>query len=222
MNLLLVDDHPIFLEGLKNLLTARGINVIATASNGNEALEKVSNLLPDVILMDIMMKPLTGLQTTRILKKRFPDVKIIMLTASETEDDLFESLKSGASGYLLKSLNGDILYDMLLQYEQGEVPISPGVATRLLEKFKKNDSGQLQEDSSDDDENDEKISRLSSRQKEVLIHVAKGLKYRDIAEKLGVTERTVKYYMEMILKKLHMESRSQAVRYAIKEGLADD
>jgi two-component system NarL family response regulator len=220
LKILLADDHPLFLEGLKNLLVARGLNVVATASSGEEALRKVSCESPDVILMDIMMKPMSGLLTTRMIKSKYPDIKIVMLTASETEEDLFEAIKSGASGYLLKSLNFDKLYEMLLQFEQGEIPVSPGLATLLLEEFKKNDH-RLTTDFSESSEDDEKINKLSIRQKEVLILVAKGMKYKEIAVLLGITERTVKYYMEMILKKLYMENRSQAIRYAIEEGFVD-
>lgn len=221
MKILLVDDHPLFLEGLRNLLLARGMNVIDTAASGKEALEKVIRLLPDVILMDIMMKPMSGLETTRLIKSKFPDIKIIMLTSSETEEDLFESVKSGASGYLLKSLDADELYDMLIAYEQGEVPISPGLATKMLQEIKENHKEYLTDDLPIEEESDGKINKLSLRQKEVLILVAKGMKYKEIAVRLGVTERTVKYYMEMIMNKLHVENRSQAVKYIIKEGIVD-
>lgn len=221
LKILLVDDHPIFLEGLKNLLLAHGMKVIDTASSGEEAMEKVSRFLPDVVLMDIMMKPLSGLQTTRLIKASYSDIKIIMLTASETQDDLFEAVKSGASGYLLKSLDAKDLVNMLTQYEQGDIPVSPGLAARMLEEFKKNDAGYLPLDSSSGLEVEESIGRLSPKQKNVLILVAKGMKYKDIALTLGITERTVKYYMEMILSKLHLENRNQAVRYAIQEGIID-
>lgn len=223
MKILLVDDHPLFIEGLKNLLMARGIEVVGTASGGEEAISKVNCLLPDVVLMDVMMKPLSGPEITRLIKAKFPNVKIIMLTASEDEEDLFQSVKSGASGYLLKSLNADVLYGMLEQYEQGEIPVSPGLAERLLNEFKKNDESYepTDKDISENEEGNDKIGRLSSRQKEVLILVAKGMKYKEIAAVLSISERTVKYYMEMILDKLHMENRNQAVKYVIKEGIVD-
>jgi len=223
LKILLVDDHPLFLEGLKNLLLARGFDVVDTAASGEEALEKVNCLLPDVVLMDIKMEPLSGLQTARRIKAKLPHIKIIMLTASETEEDLFEAVKSGASGYLLKSLNADILYEMLAQYEKGEVPVSPGLATKLLEEFKRNDNDYIpvEEPLAVEKEGNDKINRLSLRQKEVLILVARGIKYKDIAASLGITERTVKYYMEMILNKLHMENRNQAVKYIIQEGMVD-
>lgn len=221
MKILLVDDHPIFLEGLKNLLLARGLDVVDTANGGEEALEKASRLLPDVVLMDIFMKPLSGLQTTRLIKVKLPQIKIIMLTAAETDEELFEAVKSGASGYLLKSLDSDVLYEMLVQYEQGVIPVSPGLATKLLEEFKRNDKDYrpMKEPLSIKKQDNDKFSRLSPRQKDVLIMVAGGMKYKDIALQLGITERTVKYYMETILDKLHMENRNQAVKYMIQEGI---
>lgn len=221
MKILLVDDHPIFLEGLQNLLAARGFNVVATAGSGEEALEKVDCLRPDVVLMDIIMKPLSGVQITRLIKEKYPEVKIIMLTASETEADLFAAIKSGASGYLLKSLDADVLYDLLTKYEQGEIPVSPGLASRLLEEFQKNEQEYVPYEAATSVEDDPVINRLSKRQKDVLVLVAKGMKYKDIADKLGVTERTVKYHMRMTLHKLHMENRSQAVRYVIQKGFVD-
>lgn len=223
LKILLIDDHPIFLEGLKNLLLSRGEDEVDTATSGEDALNKINESLPDVIFMDIMMKPLSGLQITRLIKSKFPNIKIIMLTASESEDDLFESVKSGASGYLLKSLDADVLYEMLNQYRQGEIPLSPGLAIKLLDEFKKNDiSYVITNDSLPlSKESYAKINDLSTRQKEVLILVAKGLKYKEIAAKLGVSERTIKYYMEMILNKLHMENRNQAIKYAVKKGFVD-
>jgi two-component system NarL family response regulator len=218
MKILLVDDHPIFLQGLKNLLLAYGMNVIDTAASGEEALQKVGQLSVDVILMDIMMKPLSGLETTRIIKARFPEIKIIMLTASEKEEDLFEAVKCGASGYLLKSLDADALCEMLSQYEKGEVPASAWLAQSLLKEFEKDEAEPMKEDDVVDDI-DDKV--LTARQKNVLVMVAKGIKYKDIAISMKISERTVKYYMEIILNKLHMENRNQVIKYAVKKGIVD-
>jgi two-component system NarL family response regulator len=221
LKILVVDDHPIFLEGLKNLLLARGMNVVGTAGSGHEALEKTSTLLPDIILMDIIMKPLSGLQTTRLIKSKFPDIKIIMLTASESEEDLFEAVKSGASGYLLKSLKADELYESIRQLQNSEVPISPKLAGKILAEFKKNRDGFHVNNSYENNKNVSNIDKLSEKQMEVLILAAKGLKYKDIADILGIKERTVKYYMAAILDKLHMENRNQAIKYIIQKGIVD-
>lgn len=221
MRILLVDDHPLFLEGLKNILLAQGFDVLDTAKSGEEALNKVRRLLPDVVLMDIMMKSMSGLQATRLIKENFSEVKIIMLTTSEKEEDIFEAIKSGASGYLLKDLNSDELYEMLEKCKHGEIPLSPSLATKMLPEFKESDYGHLKNNYLIDEKKISKFNSLSARQKEVLVLVAKGVKYKDIATQLYITERTVKYHIEAILNKLHMENRSEAVKYIIQKGLVD-
>lgn len=224
MKILLVDDHPIFLEGMKNLLLAEGTHTIETAGSGTEALRKAGDFCPDLILMDIIMKPLGGLDTTRLVKSRYPHIKIVMLTASESEEDLFESVKCGASGYLLKSLDGKELFEILSRFEEGEVPCSPGLAARLLKEFRKNDRGYLpdaKESKCVDDGAETGADALTLRQKDILSLVASGMKYREIAESLNITERTVKYSMEQILDKLHMGNRQEAVIYAVQNGIIE-
>jgi two-component system NarL family response regulator len=221
LKVLLVDDHPIFLEGLENLLLSRGINVIDTAISGQEALEKVNNLKPDIILMDIIMKPLSGLETMRFIKAKFTDIKIVMLTASESEEDLFEAVKSGASGYLLKSLKADELYESINQLEEGDIPLSPGLASKLLREFKNNYNDAVEDKLLENKKEESNIDKLTTKQRDVLVLAAKGLKYKDIADILGIKERTVKYYMTMVLDKLHMENRNQAIKYVIQKGIVD-
>jgi two-component system NarL family response regulator len=216
MKILLVDDHPIFLEGMKNLLLAGGAHEIETANGGTEALQKAADFQPDLILMDIMMKPVSGLDATRMIKKRFPSIKIVMLTASESEEHLFESVKCGACGYLLKNLEGGELFEMLSRFEEGEIPCSPGLAVQLLEEFRKNS------DACAPDAEQGPIERgnvLTKRQEDILRLVAGGMKYRDVAEALSITERTVKYSMEQILDRLHMSNRQEAVVYAAQNGI---
>lgn len=220
MKILLVDDHPIFLEGMKNLLLAGNQHEIETAGSGTEALQKASSFRPDLILMDIIMKPLSGIEATRLIKQQFPDIKIVMLTASESEENLFESVKCGASGYLLKSLDGKELFDILSRLGDGEISCSPGLATRLLEEFQ-NNSGVWVLDGKENRGKDKEQGILTQRQKDILMLVAGGMKYREIAESLGVTERTVKYGMEQILDKLHMGNRQQAVIYAVQKGIIE-
>lgn len=217
MKILLVDDHPIFLEGMKNLLLAGGTHEIETANGGAEALQKAADFQPDLILMDIMMKPVSGLDATRMIKKRFPSMKIVMLTASESEEHLFESVKCGACGYLLKNLEGHELFEMLARFEAGEIPCSPGLAAQLLEEFRKNSNA-----CTSDAEPGSGIERgdvLTKRQEDILRLVAGGMKYRDVAETLGVSQRTVKYSMEQILDRLHMSNRQEAVVYAAQNGI---
>ena len=119
MRIMLVDDHPLFLEGLQNLMQTQDIQVVGTARDGMEAVQKAETLQPDIILMDVVMPRCNGLTATRIIKAKFPDIKIVMLTSSESDQDLFEAVKSGACGYLLKNLNATELFNMLKSLQQG-------------------------------------------------------------------------------------------------------
>jgi len=212
LKVLLVDDHPLFMEGLQNLLGAMGIEVVGAAKNGLEAFEKAGTLRPEVILMDVLMPGCNGLEATRLIKAKFPDIRIVMLTASEADEDLFEAVKSGASGYLLKNLNAEELFSMLEALKQGEAPLSPGLAARVLKEFNRGEIlGKKQEEN----------QMLTERQMEVLSLVAQGKTYKEVAESLYVTERTVKYHMGKILEKLHMRNRAQVIAYASHMGLVD-
>jgi len=135
MKVLLVDDYSLFMEGMQSLMLARGIEVAGTAKDGLEALEKARLLYPDVILMDIMMPRCSGLEAIHLIKSEMPEVKIVMLASFDDNENLFEAVKRGASGYLLKNLKAEELFAMLSAMERGEVPLSPGLAARLLEKF---------------------------------------------------------------------------------------
>ncbi|MFZ5643678.1 MAG: response regulator [Bacillota bacterium] len=212
MKVLLVDDHPLFLEGLQNLMSARGIEVVGTAKNGLEAFEKAGALQPDVILMDVLMPGCSGLKATRLIKAKYPAIKIVMLTVSEADEDLFEAVKSGASGYLLKSLKAAELFDMLEALSRGETPLSPGLAAKVLKEFNNEGAPGKEE---------EENEILTQRQVEVLSLVAQGITYKEIAESLYVTERTVKYHMGKILEKLHLKNRVQVIAYASHRGLID-
>src|SRR5512142_524886 len=135
MRVLLVDDHSLFLEGLRNLLTSEGIEVAGLACDGFEALSEARRLHPDVILMDIQMPRCDGVAATRLIKAEMPEIKIVMLTMSEEEDDLFEAIKSGASGYLLKRLDAERLFEYLDDLNSGQPPFSPGLAIKVLNEF---------------------------------------------------------------------------------------
>ena len=135
MNVLLADDHPLFLDGLEDLLRSNGFEVAGTAHDGLEAVEKARALGPDAILMDIRMPRLDGLAAVRAIKAELPHVKIVMLTISEADDDLFEAIKSGASGYLLKSQSAEELLALVREVERGEAAFSPGLAARILQEF---------------------------------------------------------------------------------------
>lgn len=218
MKVLLVDDHPLFLEGLRNLLIARGIEVVGIASDGLEALAQARALRPDVILMDIQMPRCDGLEATRLIKTELPDIKIVMLTVSADDEHLFEAIKSGASGYLLKNLEADRFFDLLSGVAQGEAPMSRDLAARVLEEF----AHQARKAEAAREVEAEDPDMLTPRQMEVLQLVAQGLTNKEIAAALYVTERTVKYHMSEILQKLHLQNRAQVIAYAVRTGLVND
>jgi DNA-binding NarL/FixJ family response regulator len=209
MKVLLVDDHPLFLDGLKNLLTNRDIEVVGTACDGLEAMEKVRLLKPELILMDIRMPLLNGLVATRLIKTEQPDVKIVILTISENDEDLFEAIRSGASGYILKTEETEKFLKLLLELMRGEVPLSAGLASRVLKEFARQGgvSGSLEQAV-------KKEESLTPRQMEVLTLIAEGLTYKEVGTKLFLTEHTIKYHMGEIIERLQLENRRQVVEYA--------
>ena len=215
MKVLLVDDHPLFLDGLKELLARRGIQVVGTASNGFEALEQARALRPQVILMDIHMPRCDGLSATRLIKAELPEIQIVMLTMSSEDDKMFEAIKSGASGYLLKSQDTGEFFASLMGLTQGEAPLSPGLATRILKEFGRpaGEAGPAQPVA-----DREQTQDLSARQVQVLTLVAQGLSYKQVGAQLGLTERTVKYHMGELIRRLHLENRAQVVEHARKMG----
>ncbi len=210
MRLMLVDDHLIFLEGLQYLLGTYGIEIAGTAGNGREALEKARALKPDIILMDIKMPGLSGLDALKLIKAEMPDIKVVMLTTSEEDEDLFNAVKCGASGYLLKNTNAKELVGILSDIEKGEASFHPELAAKLLKEFRSRDTEKTMQN-----------EELTMRQLEVLELVAKGIIYKEVGEKLGLSERTVKYHMAKILEQLHLENRAQVIAYAARIGLTE-
>jgi len=215
MKVLLADDHPLFLEGFQDLLATRGIEVVGTASDGLEALNKARALRPDVILMDIQMPRCNGMTATRLIKAELPDVKIVMLTVSDEDEDLFEAIKSGASGYLLKGLDVEEFFQLLLGLAQGEAPLSRGLAARILEEFA---SAHQAGSAGAAMQVEEQDKRLTPRQMQVLTLVAQGLTYKEVGATLYLSERTVKYHMREILKRLHLKNRAQVIAHATRMG----
>jgi len=219
LRVLLVDDHALLLEGLRNLLALENIDIIGTAGDGLEALEKARRLHPEVILMDVQMPGCDGLAATRLIKAELPEIKIVMLTMSEDDHDLFEAVKSGASGYLLKKLKPELFFAMLSDLQAGLLPFSPGLGARLLNEFTRLSTTTPYSPSVAGERRIEKEARLSARQMQILTLVAQGQIYRQVAETLGLSEPTIKYHMREILDRLHMESREQVVAYAAQHGL---
>ena len=212
VRILLVDDHALFLKSLQVLLTAKGYAVVGTAVDGVQALEQARRLQPDLILMDIDMPNCDGLAATRLIKAEMPRVKIVMLTISARDEHLFEAVKSGASGYLLKSQSAERFLELIAQVEQGGAALPPELAARLLDEFARQARHAETPLEREPDE-------LTARQMEVLTLVAQGLPYPQVGEVLHLSEPTVRYHMGQILERLHLENRAQVIAYAARHGL---
>jgi two-component system NarL family response regulator len=221
MKVLLVDDNRLMLEGLQNLLDAHNIQVAGVAFDGLESVEMAREVEPDVILMDIRMPRCDGLTATRLIKAENPEAKIVILTTSTEDDDLFEAIKSGACGYLLKSVDTNELVEALKQAQQGTPPFSPGLATKLLNEFQRSSNPQepISSKSSEKKIEAPPKGKLNARQIEVLRLVADGLSYKVVGSRLFLSERTIKYHMAEIMHRLHLENRTQVMAFAGRMGL---
>jgi two-component system NarL family response regulator len=226
MRVLLADDHRLLIEGLSNLLAAHGIDVVGIAGDGQEAVAMSQRLSPELILMDIRMPRCDGLSATRQIKARQPEIQIVMLTTSAEDQDLFEAVKSGAAGYLLKSMSGDAFIQALRGLEQGVPPFSSGLAARLLSEFAKLSHAEgepfrpvVPPATAPSAEEQPASGELTERQLEVLRLVADGLTYREVGERLCLSERTVRFHMAEIINRLHLQNRSQVLAYAARHGL---
>lgn len=217
MRVLLVDDHLLLLEGLTNLLSSHGIAVLGEAHDGREAVQMARDLRPDVILMDLQMPEVNGLEATRLIKAEMQEVQIVILTSSTEDQDLFEAIKSGACGYLLKSMRGDGFVEALKGLEAGFPPFSSGLAAKIMAEFARLavDSPR-KPDQPDERPNHEKETSLTARQKEVLLLLSEGLSYKEVGVRLMLSANTVKYHLNEIIKTLHLENRAQALAYAAR------
>ncbi|MCL4304211.1 MAG: response regulator transcription factor [Anaerolineae bacterium] len=214
MRILLVDDHILFRKGIASLISSRKeMKIVGEASDGIEAVRIARETMPDVILMDINMPNRNGLETVKIIKEEMPHVEVVMLTVSDNDEDLFQAIKNGAKGYLLKNLEPQQLYEMLDRVRQGEAPLSGAMAAKILQEFRQPPPEVKQREVTDE---------LTSREIEVLEEVVKGASNKEIADLLNITENTVKIHLRNILEKLHVQNRIQAAVHAIREGLIDD
>jgi DNA-binding NarL/FixJ family response regulator len=212
LKVLLVDDHALFRSGVAGLLQRRDdFEVVGEARDGEEALAKAEELMPDVILMDIYMPRCDGLQATRRIKEILPSTKIVILTVSEEDHTLFEAIKSGAHGYLLKNIEPQDLFDMLRGVSQGEAPISRATAAKILDELAKR--------AHEEPASSQLKDRLTQREREVLMLLTRGATNKEIAASLCISENTVKNHLRNILEKLHLENRVQAAAFALREGL---
>jgi DNA-binding NarL/FixJ family response regulator len=216
IRVLLVDDHVLFRRGIAAMMRSQpDFDVAGEASDGVEALEKARELMPDIILMDIHMPRCDGLEATRLIKTELPYVKIVILTVSDEEQDLFEAVKSGAMGYLLKNLEPEDLFELVRGVYRGEAAITLNTATKIL-----NELGRQSHRESEPVI--QAKNALTDREKQVLQLVITGATNKEIATSLYISENTVKNHLCNILDKLHLQNRIQAAAYALREGLIND
>ena len=213
MKILIADDHALFRGSLRSLLEAHGLEVLGEARNGREAVELAKKLKPEVVLMDLSMPEMDGLAATRLLSADQPEVKVVVLTASDDDANLFEAIKSGAQGYLLKNLESEDFFNLLEGVSRGEPALTPALARKLLQEFAR--PVQAPAPSQDPD-------ALTDREREVLEHLVNGItSNRKLAKELGVSENTVKFHVRNILDKLHLHNRAQVVSYAIRHRIVE-
>lgn len=215
IRVMICDDHALFRRGLIMVLESEeGMDVVGEAEDGEEAIRKVEELAPDVVLMDVRMPRVSGIEATRQIAEVNPTAKILMLTVSDEEDDLYDAIKAGATGYLLKEISIEEVANAIRAVVSGQSLISPSMASKLLTEFtalaKKADEKQAVP-----------TPRLTERELEVLKLVAQGMSNREIASELYISENTVKNHVRNILEKLHLHSRMEAVVYAVREKLLD-
>ncbi|SDE60795.1 DNA-binding response regulator, NarL/FixJ family, contains REC and HTH domains [Fontibacillus panacisegetis] len=204
---LIIDDSDMAREGIRTILSNDpAFEIVAEGSSGEEALELTELWMPDLILMDIQMPGMGGLEATKLVKENFPYVKIVMVTVSDDITHLFDALKKGAQGYLLKNLKPESWHEYLKAIAIDEAPMSRELAFRILKEFSQYERPDVSE------------SPLTAREKEILGLVAEGLSNRDISNQLNISEHTTKNHLKNILQKLHLENRVQLTKYAYEQG----
>lgn len=208
LRFLVVDDHALFRDGMVSLLKAGGMQVVGEAKNGEEAVIEAARLKPDVILMDIDMPIMNGIDATRKITSTMPEVRVVMLTVSQEDHKLVDALRAGAKGYLLKSLNSDEFIKLLRGLEKGEPPIPSSVTVRLMNYVAQQTVP-----------NEVLNERLTEREIELLGCLGLGLPNKLIADRLGVSDNTVKYHIKNILQKLNFNNRAEAAAYAVRHNL---
>jgi len=214
---LIVDDHALFRRGLEMVLAAEDdIELVGEASDGAEAVQKAGESLPDVVLMDIRMPRSSGIEACRTMKEVAPSSKIVMLTISDEEEDLFEAIRAGASGYLLKDIPLDEVADVVRAVHGGQSLINPSMAAKLLTEF-----ATLARRDAEERVEQVPAPKLTDREMQVLKLVARGMNNRDIAKELFISENTVKNHVRNILEKLQIHSRMEAVMIAVREKLIE-
>jgi two-component system response regulator NreC len=213
IKLILADDHAVVRSGLRMLLEAQpDIEIVAEAESGHEAVQQVESLRPNVVLMDIQMPGLSGIEATKEIKRVAPDTAVIALTMHEDDQYFFEMINAGASGYVPKRAAPDELLIAIRTVARGEVFLYPSLATRLVQDYLRR---------GEDPEQGQVYDNLTPREREVLVHIAEGQSNAEIAQELVISVKTVDRHRENIMRKLNMHSRIDLVKYAIKRGLID-
>lgn len=215
IRILLADDHTLVRRGICRLLEDQpDLEVVGEAADGHEAVAKAAELQPDVVLMDIGMPGMNGLEATERIKHRFPDIQVLLLTVHDDEEYLFRALKVGASGYVLKEAETSVLMLALNAAHRGEVFLYPSIASRLVHDYlRRVEAGGLEER--------EQLEELTGRQREVLELIAEGLSTQEIAEKLVISPHTVQTHRQNIMRRLNLHSRTELIKYALRHGLTE-
>jgi DNA-binding NarL/FixJ family response regulator len=212
IKVLLVDDHTVVLKGLAFFLsTQEDLELVGEANNGKEALVKVGETNPDVILMDLYMPEMDGVEATAYIKKEYPNVKVIVLTSFSDQAHVLPALRAGASGYILKDVEPDQLVEAIRSAYKGNIQLHPDIANALL--------SQTLPVEEKEEESSIQVDVLTARENEVLQLLAKGMSNKEIASVLVITEKTVKAHVSSILSKLNLSDRTQAALYAVKNGI---
>lgn len=216
LKVMVVDDHPMWRDGVARDLTEAGLEVVATASTGTEAITRAKATRPQVVVLDLQIPEPNGVAVTSALVADDPAVRVLILSASGEQADVLEAVKAGATGYLVKSASRDELLDAVRRVSEGDTVFTPGLAGLVLGEYRRlSDTPAAKTDDPD-------APRLTERETEVLRLVAKGLSYKQIAERLFLSHRTVQNHVQNTLRKLQLHNRVQLVRYAIEQGLDEE
>ena len=216
LKVMVVDDHPMWRDGVARDLTEAGLEVVATASTGTEAITRAKATRPQVVVLDLQIPEPNGVAVTSALVADDPAVRVLILSASGEQADVLEAVKAGATGYLVKSASRDELLDAVRRVSEGDTVFTPGLAGLVLGEYRRlSETPAAKTDDPD-------APRLTERETEVLRLVAKGLSYKQIAERLFLSHRTVQNHVQNTLRKLQLHNRVQLVRYAIEQGLDEE
>ena len=213
MRILVADDHSLFRDGLVSLLEAAGYTVVGQAGNGQEALELARSLHPELVLLDLHMPVMNGLEALRLIKEEMPDTQTVMLTVSDEETNLIDAIKAGADGYLLKHLNSQAFLKAMEGLQHGEAAINRVAMTRVMKSL-----AELSRQKSN--QTTEEV--LSEREISILRLMAKGLSNQEISRQVSLSENTVKYHLKNIFQKLQAHNRTEAVTFAMRNGLLEE